>query len=119
MSLPGKRRLVPQSPCQAAFCPGSGSARFRMRDPTAAAASRVAQEGLYGTGRAFSASIFSAFVGTATGSAVDGVRRGSSGMVIAFAGHASTQARHLVHSLHAACEKIGRASCRERVFATV
>ena len=44
MSLPGKRRLVPQSPCQAAFCPGSGSARFRMRDQTAAAASRVAQE---------------------------------------------------------------------------
>ena len=28
-------------------------------------------------------------------------------MVIAFAGHASTQARHLVHSLHAACESCG------------
>ena len=102
MSLPGKRRLAPQSPCQAAFCPGSGSARFRMRDQTAAAASRVAQEGAYGTGCVSSASTSATFVGTATGSVVDGVRRGSSGMVIAFAGHASTQARHLVHSLHAA-----------------
>ena len=96
MSLPGQRRLVPQSPCQAAFCPGSGSARLRLRDQTTAAASRAAQEGLYGTGRAFPASLFSAIVGTATGPAVDGARRGTSGMAIAFAAHASTQATPLV-----------------------
>ena len=96
MSLPGKGGLSPK-PLPSRLLRGRAQPDSGCADPTAAAANRVAQEGLtervaYPPRRPLQRSLV-----RATGSVVDGVRRGSSGMVIAFAGHASTQARHLVH----------------------